>query len=392
LNLEKKDTLLLTLTDLTPLRSKAERISREYEQIKLLANAVIDAIFVVNSHGFVEWQNQMAQTLFGYKDDQVVGHSYIKLLPSLKKSSPLSNAIHPNGNFKNHSEVFELETKAANKDGNQIPVRVWVRRKRLRHRTIQIFIIRDMTRSLEAEPDRTQLREQVLTEIGQDLHDSIGGMLSGIALIGEQLVQQMKSQNLPINQKLEEVVDLIRETDELTHLLAKGMIRERQIQNGLNHSFKNLCDRVSRLFHVNCVFCGQKEELDLLSDEIAVQLYSIAEEAVGNAIRHGRADEIRVSIENCTEFLTLQVEDNGVGFAKHNNPGNGPQSKQISGGLGLNIMRKRAMQLGGQLKTDRTKDRKTLVRCTIPLKNLQFSPSKDPVLDKTALKETLIMD
>jgi PAS domain S-box-containing protein len=374
LDQEMKDTLLLTITDLTPLRSQAEKISREYEQIKLLADAVFDAILVVNSMGFIEWQNHTAQNLFGYKDHQLVGQSYSRLMPSLKKVVSEIDPIHHNGESQNGKNIHGVDTKIISKTGKEIQVRIWMRRKRLRHRTIQILIIRDLSAKAENGPDLAQIREQFLKEIGQDLHDSIGGMLSGITLIGEQLIRQTKGNNHAMSQKLEEVVDLIRQTDQLTHLLARGMMREGQLLQGFIPSLERLSQRVSKLFHVHCALCVP-DEANLLTDEVVVQLYSIVEEAVGNAIRHGRADQICVSIGFCKDSLTLEIEDNGVGFSKIEN-GHNP-SESSFGGLGLQIMNKRALKLGGELTIDRTRDRKTVVRCVIPLNKLHLSQRRN---------------
>lgn len=99
--------------------------------------------------------------------------------------------------------------------------------------------------------------------------------------------------------------------------------------------------------------CAGKVEL---SDTfVATHLYRIAQEAINNAIKHGRAKGIDISLNGVNETITLSILDNGVGIA----------DKRSSGpGMGLRIMKYRADLIGATLRIAPGKGQGTEVTCT----------------------------
>src|SRR5262249_42264667 len=108
----------------------------------------------------------------------------------------------------------------------------------------------------------------------------------------------------------------------------------------------------SRLQGIRCTFrfAGKLAECD---EAMAVDLYRIAQEAINNATRHGRANQVSIQLEATDGFLTLQIRDNGVGF-----------SSRDPSGLGLSIMSYRARSNGGELKIEQPKEGGTVISCT----------------------------
>ena len=84
-----------------------------------------------------------------------------------------------------------------------------------------------------------------------------------------------------------------------------------------------------------------------------MHLYRIAQEAINNATRHGKARNIAVSLDAAGHLMTLRVLDDGVGI-----------SESKSKGMGLTIMRYRARLNGGELRIEQPKAGGTLVSCT----------------------------
>jgi signal transduction histidine kinase len=90
--------------------------------------------------------------------------------------------------------------------------------------------------------------------------------------------------------------------------------------------------------------------------QAATNLYRIAQEAISNAVRHGRARHIVISLAMDGDAMRLSVRDDGQGF-------DGTQGTHD--GLGLSIMRYRAELVGGVLEVD-TDARGTTVLCVAP--------------------------
>jgi signal transduction histidine kinase len=89
---------------------------------------------------------------------------------------------------------------------------------------------------------------------------------------------------------------------------------------------------------------------------VAVHLYRIAREAVSNAIKHGKARRIEISLTANGNSVTLAVTDNGTGI-----PRKLPKRK----GMGLRIMRYRAEVIGGTLLVEPVSGGGNQVVCTV---------------------------
>jgi signal transduction histidine kinase len=87
-------------------------------------------------------------------------------------------------------------------------------------------------------------------------------------------------------------------------------------------------------------------------------LFRIAQEAIRNAVRHGAAKQIDVSLRKESHFLTLIVKDNGRGL---------PSPSERGKGLGLQIMAHRAQMIGATFAVERLSGGGTIVQCRLPL-------------------------
>jgi signal transduction histidine kinase len=114
---------------------------------------------------------------------------------------------------------------------------------------------------------------------------------------------------------------------------------------------------VEDIFGVSCKFVCETPVL-IHDIAIATHLHHIAQEAVNNAIKHGKARNIvlRLSAEN--NSATLCIVDDGSGI---------PDGRQNSQGMGLHIMTYRSAMIGGRLKISRNTTRGTTVSCVFPV-------------------------
>jgi signal transduction histidine kinase len=93
---------------------------------------------------------------------------------------------------------------------------------------------------------------------------------------------------------------------------------------------------------------------------IALHLYRIAQEAVNNAIRHGKPDLIEIIFKATAQEIELMIRDNGIGIQADYF-----QSK----GMGLRIMNYRANMIGGKLDIKKNGKQGTCLSCIIKRKN-----------------------
>jgi len=76
-------------------------------------------------------------------------------------------------------------------------------------------------------------------------------------------------------------------------------------------------------------------------------IFRVAQEAVSNAVKHGKASSVEIQLKATDRRCDLTVVDDGAGFRRKRRPANTPSAM---GGLGLGIMEARVRELGGQLR------------------------------------------
>jgi signal transduction histidine kinase len=116
-----------------------------------------------------------------------------------------------------------------------------------------------------------------------------------------------------------------------------------------------LASRVSEMFKISCLWeCPHP--VAAKNNTVATHLFRIAQEAVANSIKHGRATEIKIKLTATSRRIGLAVSDNGVGLKKR-----AGRRK----GLGMQIMKDRAGVMGGVLEVRRNSEGGVDVVCTV---------------------------
>jgi PAS domain S-box-containing protein len=216
--------------------------------------------------------------------------------------------------------------------------------------------------------ERKSLEEAILeissTEqrrIAQDLHDGLGQHLTGIAFMSKVLEEKLSDKSLPEAAEAAKIVKMVNQAIENTRQLARGLHPVAAEPFGLMSALKKWATEVEELFHIRCSFQCPKP-LAIRDPNLATHLYRIAQEAVNNAIRHGKSKNIIVGLSGKLGAGTLFIKDDGDGF---------PQKQQGQPGVGLSIMNYRADMVGGSVKVQPNEDRGITVTCMFPIRNLE---------------------
>ncbi len=151
-------------------------------------------------------------------------------------------------------------------------------------------------------------------------------------------------------------VDLIEDGIALSRKLAKGLQPVEMHAGGLMQALQEFAAATTELFKISCRF--ECESPILFADaSTADHLYHIAREATGNAIKHGRAHNVIISLDARDEGSLLTVRDDGMGI---------PDSVPKNGGMGLTIMTQRAKLIGASFDIGRSPKGGTIVSCCLP--------------------------
>jgi PAS domain S-box-containing protein len=202
-------------------------------------------------------------------------------------------------------------------------------------------------------------REQ--RRIAQDLHDGLGQHLTGIAFMSKVLEEKLSDRSLPEAVEAAKIVRMVNQAIDNTRELARGLHPVPAEPLGLMSALRRWASDVEQLFHIRCCFQCPRP-LSIPDANLATHLYRIAQEAVHNAIRHGKSRNIVVSLSGKNGTGTLTIRDDGDGF----------QNKQEGHpGVGLSIMNYRADMVGGSLKVQPNEDRGITVTCVFPIRRLE---------------------
>lgn len=219
-----------------------------------------------------------------------------------------------------------------------------------RRRTIHA--LRAILQTQTLQRDILHAEDSARARIGRDLHDGVGGRLSGLAMMAQGLARRAESGAAASVASLRELADLSLEGVDEVRRLARGL-DPAPVEFGLVESLRRLADRVTSA-GTPCTFAADGDT-DAFDASITLQLYHIAHEATTNAVKHGAPTRVDVTLTARPGTITLDVRDNGEGIAEAPEPG-----------LGLRTMARRAELLDGVLRVRRGPRGGTVVSCVVP--------------------------
>ncbi len=215
----------------------------------------------------------------------------------------------------------------------------------------------DITDRRWLEQQLVSISEEEQRRIGRDLHDGLGQELTGLAMLAESLSLDLHDKNLPEASTADKIARLIENALHQIRTISKGMTFIDIESRSLASSLEQLANHVSELYGIKCSLdCDCDIEVD--SDQ-STHLFRIAQEAITNAVKHGKATEINLKLSQTYSLLKLQIADNGTGFQT---------SREASfSGLGIHTMRYRCDSMGGKFQLDSTPGNGTIVTCELPV-------------------------
>lgn len=222
--------------------------------------------------------------------------------------------------------------------------------------TLGIVALRSRTDLERLQRELLEIGDEERRKIGHDLHDGVCQQLCAIQLFAEFLGRDLPAGGGAAAQ-LGELQDYIRQVLVETRMLSRGLSPVALEVNGLMAGLVELAGNTEKLCRISCQF--QCDEPVLLADHaVGTHLYRIAQEAIHNAVRHGKAKRITVTLRSEGEESTLEIVDDGIGI---------PHGAEKKAGIGLRSMNYRADQIGGKLEIGRATKKGTRVACTFKL-------------------------
>jgi PAS domain S-box-containing protein len=196
--------------------------------------------------------------------------------------------------------------------------------------------LQDVTERRRMEKEILDVSTRERQAIAQDLHDSLGQQLTGIAFMSRAVARGIAGGAPDAARDAEKLADLAREAVQQARRIAHGLFPVEVGGEGLAAAIRELCERTEETSGLICrCVIGSP---GLVHDRTAANhLYRIAQEATQNAVKHAQARSVTVHLTTGRSGK-LVIRDDGKGIGQG-----------ASGGMGLSIMRHRASLIGARL-------------------------------------------
>jgi PAS domain S-box-containing protein len=326
--------LVGVIQDVTARRDSERRLRRSEELLRATTTNTADTLFLLDTAMRVRFVNK---SLDGLSTEQIIGREIDTLLPEAARPGVLNKL----GQLLETGETITFEFESI-EDGQ---ARYFENRAVLvRDAGVATGIsiaMRDITERKRLEQEILDVSGRERQSIGRDLHDGLGQELTGVALMLRALAGRIQQRCPDVVENVNEIVGHVNQSIETARSLARGLLPVRTETGGLSSALRTLASRSRDVYGLEVTFSSAIPAGFNLTETNASHLYRIAQEALTNAARHGRASLVDIALIAREDGFRLRITDNGVGLAR---------AAPSPAGMGLKIMKYRADMIGAKFE------------------------------------------
>lgn len=190
-----------------------------------------------------------------------------------------------------------------------------------------------------------EIQNHTLQQIGRELHDNIGQLLSVMSINLDILEEEVS--DLPNRSKIIEtgkiLQQIIRDVRGLTKSLDGDFVKDFGLVDSLSHELQRI--RATGKYQTEILIDGEVYRLDGQKEFV---LFRIVQEILTNILKHAEAKTIKVTLHYRPAQFSLTVQDDGKGF----DPGAVLARKMETSGAGLRNIQRRTEMVGGTCKIE----------------------------------------
>jgi PAS domain S-box-containing protein len=334
-------------------RKQAEQALRDREErLQAILDTAMDAIITIDHDGIIQSVNKAAERMFDYAAVEMLGQSVNVLMSSPYREAHDSYMARYLQSGEKHV-IGTREVEARRKDGSVFPADLAV--SEIKHLGLFTGIHRDLTERKQLERDVVETASLEQRRIGHDLHDSVAQELTALNMLTRDLTDTVRTDPAKAGQLVERLSQGLQRASQELRAVLRGLLPVAVDSEGLMAALTDLASQTQEEGKVRCVFDCPRP-VSVADNVTATQLYLIAREAVYNAVKHARAQTVRIALQSDGD-LVLGIRDDGVGM---------PAAPGDTGGLGVRIMRNRAAIIGAKLTFEPAEPKGTAVTCLLP--------------------------
>lgn len=321
------------------------------ERYENLFENASDIVFTHDLSGRITSINRAGEQLLGRRREDILGRTLAEFAAEEQR-----DAVGQWLEQVNNGEEPSMEWDSINSQGQRVRLEISARLTEQAGREREVeCVARDITERKGLEREILEISSREQRRIGHDLHDGVCQQLAAIAYRMDILGDQLQEKSLPESAETEKIGSLLHEAIQQTRGVARGLFPVRLDESGLATALAELAANTSLWFRIQCLFSGAELPPNM-DKSVSLHLYYIAQEAVSNAIKHGKATSVEIRLNHARDRLTLSIQDNGTGF----------QAPAVgAGGMGIRIMRYRARMIGGALDLKSQPGQGTQITCAL---------------------------
>lgn len=316
-------------------RRRAEQTLRTQAMI---LDRMREGVVLVNPNGRIEFTNPAFDRMFGRKAQEPDGMSVPELLELRGRGGTRDMTFRRPDGSQFAAEVLSAEIEQKGE-------------KRM------LVVVQDISQRKQLESEIIEITNRERRRLGADLHDGLGQELTGIALMLRSLSRRAASAAFDASSTLDEIIALVNHAIESSRRMALGISPVTLERGGLLPALKTLVAWSRDSYGMDVRLRLSMRSPLLIGESAAAHLYLIAQEAINNAVRHGKARSIVVRLRTSRVLVSLSVTDDGVGIA----------DKAARGaGMGLKLMQYRSAMIGGVMRIKRLPQGGTRIHSVCP--------------------------
>lgn len=302
------------------------------EALKLLRGADPDLPFIIVS-GMIG-EDAAVEAMQSGADDYVMKSNMLRLMPAIERSI---------------RAAAERRAKRAAEDAVRAAL------EDLRE---------SRQRLSELTAHQEDLKEAERAEIAREIHDEVGGLLTGLKADVAWMKKQFGQSDPRARDKLRDMESMLDEVVLVSKRIAKSL-RPAILDQGLNAALEWQAQEFEKHAGIPCRFKTNDEELALEPSQ-ATGVFRVFQEALTNVAKHAGAKQVDVQMFATEKLVTLEVRDDGVGVRK--------QDLAKPESFGVRGMQERVLHLGGWIDVSGAPGKGTTLMLSIPRNGARSRP------------------
>ena len=364
--------ILLAIEDITERRNAEQAVIERERTIRALLNSTSQAILAADAEGKICFHNLGAERLFGYSSSELMALRVEELIPERHRTAHVAHRAKYLAAPEVRAMGSGMVLTGRRKDGTEFPIDVGLSSVDNAHGPLAVAFIEDVTslqkattelRAHEAELRALTARLISVQEsnnrvLGRELHDDFTQKLAALSMDVTTLANQQPTPADVLRKSLSHVAEQLGKAAADIHQFSRQLHPSVLEDLGLPAALKAECAAFSEQQTTRCEFIAESVP-DLISEDVALCLYRIAQEALRNVGKHAEAERVEVRLTGRDDEIELAVIDFGNGFDLDN--------VKTAKGLGLVSMEERARMVNGQFSITSQEGQGTSVVVRVPL-------------------------